>query len=1049
MSYYDNIKALNPLSYWRLGENSGTLAVDDMGVNAGTYINSPVLGVEGLIRNDINTAIELQRTNDQHVDLNPFLIPAEPAMSCVTMFTPSVIGSNYTLFGDMNSTGTAKYSRVTLQIRDSKWGIFLGNGSVEWFDHNIPHNLVAGMTYHIAYVIDGTSVKIYLNGELVYDRTSSVSLGTVGTHYWKIGRMGDAGSSNFAGVIDDVALFTKALTESEVQTLYTSMLYNSTPKYNLTIAHAQVDTDQYDFPVLLNVGASVGVNDFDNRYIIDASANADNLKVTWDGLSLPTRPLSVDDDFTGNDDDLPNAELWKATNYPLPTIENNSLKLEATTENTQSDMFSMYSLQGDFDIQVDIDRTDTPITNTSGFYFYVRDPVTADNFYMLDRTFASGHWEGKISKRVDAVSTTLREETAGALADSKRRITRTGTFYEAFYWDGAQWQSYLSDDLGIANPMEIGMGWYGLIDVTYSSAFADNFVLNSGNVVWPETGIESGQLFADVDRWDNVNSEGQVWINVPYLSSTQDTKIEIDFANTNPSYETMDRTDIVLNRNYFELIDDGCWIDNYQAHFAVADYPVKIDSRFALVGNFDIQVDFDNSLSVMNDEWAQVLSVNFDDNNTIAILIWSDSVNYYYRFTAYVNGVWENITNALTTDRTGKLRITRTATNVFTGYYWNGSNWIEISNITAFTDDVSVGFGRGNIGAEYAQFFFSNFLINSVDEITGYIGSTGTQPAKAVWNKNYQAVYHLTDAGGLDATRNDYDGTATDLDANNVVDFGIGKGLDFNGSTSHFNMGNVMDLGLNDLKISVKFNTNDLTETNGIFAKSKGNTQIGRYALTLEEGNVRFVLEKEDNNFNILDSATTVIIGVDYNVDLIWDRSGMCSMYINGNLDIQADWSDVVDEDYSNPCSALIGSYNDSDDCTVYNSSIYYSFEGKLKELRISNDTINDSVLQIQSKQDTLISYEVADNYSITGTVSVNNVLAQTEVRLYDRITGELTQRVLSAIDTGAYTFNGLEPETKFDVMALNGEGIIPEVQGFFTSSIDPVYKFSIKFTGL
>jgi hypothetical protein len=42
------VLADSPAAYWRLGESSGTTAVDQVGVYNGTYINSPTLGVDGI-----------------------------------------------------------------------------------------------------------------------------------------------------------------------------------------------------------------------------------------------------------------------------------------------------------------------------------------------------------------------------------------------------------------------------------------------------------------------------------------------------------------------------------------------------------------------------------------------------------------------------------------------------------------------------------------------------------------------------------------------------------------------------------------------------------------------------------------------------------------------------------------------------------------------------------------------------------------------------------------------------------------------------------------
>ena len=49
----------SPVGYWRLGEASGTVAVDQMGANDGAYSGSPTLGVAGLLTGDPDTAVTL------------------------------------------------------------------------------------------------------------------------------------------------------------------------------------------------------------------------------------------------------------------------------------------------------------------------------------------------------------------------------------------------------------------------------------------------------------------------------------------------------------------------------------------------------------------------------------------------------------------------------------------------------------------------------------------------------------------------------------------------------------------------------------------------------------------------------------------------------------------------------------------------------------------------------------------------------------------------------------------------------------------------------
>ena len=64
-SYSAAVLTDNPVSYWRLGESSGTTAADESGANPGTYLNSPTLGAPSLLASDTaDTAVSFDGVND-------------------------------------------------------------------------------------------------------------------------------------------------------------------------------------------------------------------------------------------------------------------------------------------------------------------------------------------------------------------------------------------------------------------------------------------------------------------------------------------------------------------------------------------------------------------------------------------------------------------------------------------------------------------------------------------------------------------------------------------------------------------------------------------------------------------------------------------------------------------------------------------------------------------------------------------------------------------------------------------------------------------------
>jgi hypothetical protein len=115
------------------------------------------------------------------------------------------------------------------------FGIDLNNGS-GWFDDNGGYNtgarttatLTANQYYHVTYSWNGTSVNVYLNGNLqatastlqaANGRQNVTTLGA-GTTSRNIGSRYNGSSANWVGNIDVVKFYNTALTTSEVQQNY-------------------------------------------------------------------------------------------------------------------------------------------------------------------------------------------------------------------------------------------------------------------------------------------------------------------------------------------------------------------------------------------------------------------------------------------------------------------------------------------------------------------------------------------------------------------------------------------------------------------------------------------------------------------------------------------------------------------------------------------------------------------------------------------------------------------------------------------------------------
>lgn len=207
----DYIIGLSPLSYWRLGESSGTTAVDQMGIYTGTYTNSPTLARPGLVISGADTAVSFNGTNT-YIAFTPLSNNTASAVTIsmfVTLDSTKVSGSGSLI----ELGGLFGGKRIDVNYTTKRVSCYApGEATV---DVAIPFDV----TVHLACVFDLPNAlrKIYINGELVAQGAAATTTGNYGN--FRIGAH-TANSYYAKGTLDEVALFNKALTAAEISLIH-------------------------------------------------------------------------------------------------------------------------------------------------------------------------------------------------------------------------------------------------------------------------------------------------------------------------------------------------------------------------------------------------------------------------------------------------------------------------------------------------------------------------------------------------------------------------------------------------------------------------------------------------------------------------------------------------------------------------------------------------------------------------------------------------------------------------------------------------------------
>ena len=197
---------------WALDESSGTTATDSSGFNNnGTLVNGPAWNSGG----KLGGALSFDGVNDYVTLGNPAsLIP----------------GSTITLAGWMRLTDISvnrfvisKYDGLNPQT-DTFLRYQAGTGvmcSIGGTATTAAASVVTGQWYHVACTYDGSLIRVYLDGVQVKTAAKSGPIADeVGTA-WLIGARTPANPGAFMhGLLDDVRVYTRALTGADVAELF-------------------------------------------------------------------------------------------------------------------------------------------------------------------------------------------------------------------------------------------------------------------------------------------------------------------------------------------------------------------------------------------------------------------------------------------------------------------------------------------------------------------------------------------------------------------------------------------------------------------------------------------------------------------------------------------------------------------------------------------------------------------------------------------------------------------------------------------------------------
>ncbi len=206
-SYRALVMAASPRAYWRVGESSGTTAVDEVGASNGTYAGGYTLGAGGALANDSNTAVDLNGASGR------ISAPSVPALDLTSQVSIEAWVNPDSLSGTrwIVNKGTVYY-------------LYISNGTTYFGIHQGGYMFLTttavttGAWQHLVGTYDGSALVLYRDGVVVAQAPVTGAISSTPTAVF-IGAASAAGSF-FDGRIDEVAVYGTALTPAQALAHY-------------------------------------------------------------------------------------------------------------------------------------------------------------------------------------------------------------------------------------------------------------------------------------------------------------------------------------------------------------------------------------------------------------------------------------------------------------------------------------------------------------------------------------------------------------------------------------------------------------------------------------------------------------------------------------------------------------------------------------------------------------------------------------------------------------------------------------------------------------
>lgn len=888
--------------YWRMDDGSGTSATDSStNGNAGTLTNGPTWTT-----GQIGGGLDFDGSDDYVEVAYSSSLVATQTLTYSFWVRPD-LNEQAGILGSLNGENGSGYNFITMDNNGSEAGnpavSFTRNINGSTVSRTVSFPYTVSQWFHYTYTYDGAYERVYVNGNKLLETAQTGNFATNTEYGLILGDPYQGAPGGFDGVMDEIRVYTRALSSDEVSQLYRL----TTP--------TSVDT---------------------------------SLKGYWSFNGQDMGTVAYDRSGAGNNGGLNNSPTiargilgqaidFDAVNDYVATSDSSSLDVGDTDDLTLSGWFYRDTFTG----------TNGLIAKRSGF-------AIGDVGYIAYIDATTDQLIFQVSDGTDTYTIT-----------SNTTFTAVGWHHFAVVWDqdsAANSEIYIdgvadrATDTGTIGNVGDLSNAFGV----YIGARSDGSALFDGRI--DEARLNKRALSAaeikslyDQGSADSVNSSASQNQGTGRLDSALVLYYALDDGTSGATPTSA--TDSGPNGNTGTLTNSPTWttgqignavdFDGTDDYITVADndiFDVVNSANFTLAGwfNRDTFTTDDTITAKSNGQTAADTGYNayIDDSTDKLTFVANDGTDQYKleSTSTFTATGWHHY--ALVWDESGasqtKMYIDGVAESVTaTGTFANVNS---LANAVAFRVGAESDAGNPFDGKLdeirlYRRAFFPDEVANLYRLSTPTAVDTGL---KGYWSFNGRDVNGTT---ALDSSGTGNFGALTNGPTRTIGK--IGQGLSFDGSDDYINVtdSDSLDIGdTNDLTITGWFNRGTATTTDIILSKRNSTlSSAAGYIAYLDDATDQLIFEVSDgtDEYSLTSTSTFTATGWNHFV-IVWDQDSAANseIYVNGASDSATDTGTIGNiGDLSNSRPVGIG----------VNGLTGGPFIGKLDEIRIYKRVLSAS----------------------------------------------------------------------------------------------------------